>query len=267
MFLWNENCVRGKTSAKIEAMLRVFCEDWTGDESRVPVLSREEAHHLASVRRVRDGEPVEVLNGRGAVGRFAATVRGRRDVHLEIIEVKHVPAVPQQLQLLLGMPKPKVYASLLARATELGVGRITPLLTRHADSDFRKVADRAERWKAILVEAVKQSGNPWMPALDAPCELAKSMSHWDGAVGICAALQADAMAPSELFAQLRQLGSEGQELPQRLAIFIGPEGDFHADEYAFLRAAGVRFVGLGELVLRVETAATVLLGALRLQTF
>jgi 16S rRNA (uracil1498-N3)-methyltransferase len=237
-------------------MLRAYCATWSGEAGDVPQLSREEAHHLAVVRRLRKGEAFEVLNGRGAIGRCVATSIQRRSLEVALEDVRMVAALAPAVELLIALPKAKVFSSLLARMTELGVAAIRPLQTRHAEREHGDPASRMERWQGILIEALKQSGNPWLPQLHEPQALAEALAETSGSLRLCAALQADALAPGAVIREACEAAA--------VAICVGPEGDFHADEYAQLRNAGCRMVSLGDLVLRVETAATVLLGALRL---
>ncbi len=235
-------------------MLRVFCPQWDGGV-RLPPLAPEEAHHLFRVRRARPGEPVELLNGSGAVGHCRAGDGRGSELELESVNVVPPPAL--RVHLLVALPKGRTFPALLQKAVELGVSEITPLVTEHAEAVPDKAGAKLERWESILVEALKQSGNPWLPVLAPPLPLATALARGPAGLRLCAALQPDAVP----------LWSFLQSLPVRPAdaqVFVGPEGDFSPAEYARMRAAGCHFVSLGPLVLRVETAATLVAGALHL---
>ncbi|MGC9452234.1 MAG: RsmE family RNA methyltransferase [Oceanipulchritudo sp.] len=236
-------------------MLRVFCHHWDGGET-LPELDREERHHLFRVRRVRDGELVELLNGRGARARcrVAAAAGGGR---LAVESFQAIPSPALQVHLLVAVPKGKTFPAILQKAVELGVSRISPLLTEHAAVPAERADRKQERWQAILVEALKQSGNPWLPELGEPLRLDQALVPREGAQRLCGALQPDARPLWDLLE--RQLQPRGE-----MEVYIGPEGDFSQREYASLRAVGCHFASLGPLVLKVETAAALMVGTLAL---
>ena len=238
-------------------MLRAFCSAWEGG-GELPPLDKEETHHLVRVRRVRPGEAVEVLNGRGAVASCRVdSVDGRR-LSLAVAELHQNPAPRLRRHLLVALPKGKTFPALLHKAVELGVGEITPLVTEHAEVVTDRAESKRERWESILVEALKQSGNPWLPRLNHPCRLEEALAGSpSGVQRLCAALQPDARPLWSLLDQ--ELCPEGT-----IEVFVGPEGDFSETEYASLRDNGCRFASLGPLVLKVETAASLLMGVLGL---
>lgn len=236
-------------------MLRVYCHDWDGGP-QLPDLSAEERHHLVRVRRVRPGEVIELLNGRGTVGQARVERCDKQAIESSLLEVRQVPPPALQLRLSVALTKGKTFPALLQKAVELGAWQICPLATAHVAADAGRAEAKGERWEAVLVEALKQSGNPWLPTLFPVRSLAEHLA--DGFVGprLCAALQPDARPLWDLL---------GDPLSPRGALdcLIGPEGDFSAKEYAQLREAGCLFASLGPLVLRVETAASLLVGCLQ----
>lgn len=239
-------------------MLRVFCQSWDGGKA-LPALDDEEIHHLVRVRRVRAGEPVELLNGRGGIASCRVVEAGSKRVDLELLEVRKIAAPALQVQLLVALPKGKTFPAVLHKAVELGVSRITPLVTEHSEVPPSKAGQKQERWESILVEALKQSGNPWMPQLDPPTGLNDALKGTPDAQRLCAALQPDARPLWELLTSELNAEAEGT-----IQVYVGPEGDFSGGEYAVLREARCRFVSLGPVVLKVETAASLLAGTLSL---
>jgi 16S rRNA (uracil1498-N3)-methyltransferase len=239
-------------------MLRAYCSEWDGGEA-LPPLNREEVHHLVRVRRVRPGEAVEVLNGRGDVAhcRIDAVSPKTVDLGLEM-RTRHEPSRLRR-HLLVAFPKGKTLPVLLHKAVELGVDEITPLLTDNSEVQRDRAEQKKDRLEAVLIEALKQSGNPWMPLLNAPLPLDQALDRDIGLVQrLCAALQPEA---DPLWTVLQETLEQGT-----VEVFVGPEGDFSPDEYDKLRRAGCRFVTLGPLVLKVETAASLLMGAIGLRS-
>jgi 16S rRNA (uracil1498-N3)-methyltransferase len=235
-------------------MLRAYCSHWDGGET-LPELGRDEMHHLVRVRRVRVGEIVEILNGRGHVGRTRVETVDKRFAQLILERVDFVPASRLTVNLLVALPKGKTFPALLQKAVELGVAAITPLVTDHVEVAPSRASIKRDHWKSVLVEALKQSGNPWMPELHAPIDLKDYLTRETERQSLCAALQPDAQP-------LWKLLQEGLRPEGVIDVFVGPEGDFSDDEYARLRGAGCLFCSLGPLVLKVETAASLVVGAL-----
>jgi 16S rRNA (uracil1498-N3)-methyltransferase len=228
---------------------------WTPD--RID-LDESEVHHAIQVMRVRAGERLDVLDGQGRSARGILNVEGRRKAHVEPEEVRvHPPSPLASITLAPALCKPARWEWMLEKATELGLGRLLPIVTEHcvARPAAGKTQDKLQKWTAICMRACKQSHNPWLPEI--PGLL--SLSAWvadETDLRLAGAITEDA-APL------------GQVLPKydlkdgRVSVAIGPEGDFSTSEYEQMRGHGVHLVSLGGLVLRCETAALYILNSLR----
>ncbi|HVU36968.1 MAG TPA: RsmE family RNA methyltransferase [Opitutales bacterium] len=239
-------------------MLRVFHPaPWPAAGGAI-TLSTAESSHLVRVRRARVGESVEVLDGVGGVASATLAADNARAARLRLGQIILHPAPPPRV-LAVGLPKGDLFTEIVRQATELGATAVQPLLT--ARTEVRLAADRAEhkldRWRAAALEAGKQSGNPWLPEISAPVELAQWLKNLPAAksesLRLVAALTPDARPLAQCLSA---------SAPQRLLICIGPEGDFTPGEYAALQAASFQFVRLPGYVLRVETACVAALAAL-----
>ena len=151
-------------------------------------LDRDESHHALTVLRRHDRDPVTLVDGRGH--RLTARLAGKSGklAQLEILTVSfddREQAAPR-LCLACGVVKGRRWEWVLEKAVELGVHRITPLLTEHGVVEPRE--GRRERWLAILRAALKQSGRCWLPELDEPQAVAEFLAGrepgplWFGAV-------------------------------------------------------------------------------------
>src|SRR5215813_385740 len=136
-------------------------------------LAADEARHLRDVLRLKPGDEVYVFDGLGH--EFRSTVSNiKRDVAELRIDAEVEPAKPEsQLQLNLGVAllKGEKFDLVVQKATELGVQRITPLITRYADIHLRDQSDAAKRvarWQRIALEAAKQSGRSFVPEISLP---------------------------------------------------------------------------------------------------
>ncbi|HKJ89535.1 MAG TPA: RsmE family RNA methyltransferase, partial [Oceanipulchritudo sp.] len=113
-------------------MLRTYISEWDGGEM-LPRPGAAESHHLLRVRRARADEPVEVMNGRGAVARARVVHEGPSEARLIFLDRCQVDPPRLARHLLVALPKGKTFPSLLQKAVELGVSKITPLLTDHVE--------------------------------------------------------------------------------------------------------------------------------------
>src|ERR1041385_3913030 len=136
-------------------------------------LADDEARHLRDVLRLKPGDEVYVFDGHGH--EFLTTVSNiKRDVAELRINAEVDPAKPEsQLQLNLGVAllKGDKFDLVLQKATELGVIKLSPLITRHADIHLRDASDatkRVTRWQRIAIEAAKQSGRAFVPVITQP---------------------------------------------------------------------------------------------------
>jgi 16S rRNA (uracil1498-N3)-methyltransferase len=247
---------KSAASPFLKGMLRVYSSEWDGADA-LPELDREEVHHLVRVRRVRVGEKVEILNGKGSIGLAEVAHVENSNLQLRIHSIRKIPPPALQVHLLVAIPKGKTFPALLHKAVELGVSRITPLVTEYVEVPSERAGKKQDRWESVLIEALKQSGNPWMPNLAQPSALQACLAGESSIPRLCAALQPDARPLWHLLGDpLRQTGP--------IEVYVGPEGDFSQAEYDLLRAASCHFVSLGPLVLKVETAASLVVGALQL---
>src|SRR5436305_231966 len=138
-------------------------------------LSSEESHHLARVLRLRTGDEAFAFDGCGHEYRCRVAVAHAQQAQLEIVE-RLTNEVESSLDLTLGqaLAKGEKFDLIVQKATELGVRAIAPLVTANADvklSDER-AEKRAERWRRISLEALKQSGGRRLLDLRQPVTLA-----------------------------------------------------------------------------------------------
>lgn len=206
-------------------------------------LAKEEETHLFRILRARPGEQVQVLDGKGGIG----IAEVMEDKFLSLLEGRNAAKPPLQLILCCAAPRRQKLDTLFKQATELGVAEI------HLMQCARSVAkpEGSSRWPALLQEACKQSGNPFLPEV----HLHESLT---------AAL--NALAKHHLyFGAVTPPGTPFPAVPAAgTAVFLaGPEGGFTGEEEAQMIRAGAAGISLGPWVLRLETAAVAGLAALR----
>ncbi len=217
------------------------------------------ARHV-QVLRMQPGHTLTLFNGEG--GEFSAEVQhmGRSDVRVVVGEHRNVECEAAcQVHLAVGMPANERMDWLVEKATELGVHRITPLMTER--SVIRLTGERAEKkqahWQAVAASASEQCGRNRVPLIDAPerldAWLARQTAQADVVHGVLS-----------LHASTQPLTVMRANAAQKSWVLLnGPEGGLTDAEDAAARAKGFVALSLGERVLRAETAA---LGALALLT-
>ncbi len=219
------------------------------------------ARHV-QVLRMQPGHTLTLFNGEG--GEFMAEVQhmGRSEVHVLVGEHRSVECeAAVQVHLAVGMPANERMDWLVEKATELGVHRITPLMTER--SVIRLTGERAEKkqmhWQAVAASASEQCGRNRVPVIDTPerldAWLARQTTQTDVVHGVLS-----------LHASTRPLNALRDGVAASATSWVllnGPEGGLTDAEDAAARAKGFVALSLGERVLRAETAA---LGALALLT-
>ena len=207
-------------------------------------LAADEARHLRDVLRLEPGDEVYVFDGLGH--EFRATVSNvRRDVAELRIESEVEPAKPEShLQLNLGVAllKGEKFDLVVQKATELGVTKITPLITRYADIHLRDASDatkRVTRWQRIALEAAKQSGRAFVPEISLPVALEK----------------VDVAGIGVMFSERDGEALESLQGTSAITALVGSEGGWADEEIETARARGFHVVTLGGRILRAETAA------------
>jgi 16S rRNA (uracil1498-N3)-methyltransferase len=219
-------------------------------------LAGAEAHHALRVLRIQDGERVTVLDGAGATLDCEVTGRTRDTLALRVRERSSAAPLPCAITLLVGVPKGKIIESIIQKATELGVARIVPLLSERVITqlDAEGADAKAEKWQHVAIEALKQCGSPWLPRVEPPVTPAQFLARQEKCdLALVGCLEPGSRHPRVWFEQFL---AEHKKLPACVAVWVGPEGDFTAAEYAGIQKSGAHPITLGPLVLRVETAAT-----------
>lgn len=206
-------------------------------------LTGAEAHHLATVCRLRSGDPVCLFNGDGREYPAEVLEVNRRQVMLNVLRVETPRReLPFRLEVAAALPKGDRAQFLVEKLTELGVTAFVPLQTRRSVVHPREAKlEKLERW---VIEASKQCGRNQLMGME-------KMMEWEKYLG-----------RSDL-PRLRLVahpGETGEPWPvgQDAAVAVGPEGGFTEEEVQLARAAGWRPIGLGPRILRIETAAILL---------
>jgi 16S rRNA (uracil1498-N3)-methyltransferase len=210
--------------------------------AEIVALPEETARHIGQVLRMAAGDELILADGLGHMAACRITESGKKRVTVTVDAIESVPAPGVSLQLAIAFTRNTARNEwILEKATELGVQRITPLITARSS----KERIRPERWTAILVSAMLQSRQAWLPVLDAPA-----------ALGPVLAMPAQQRLIAHCMDDSARLGiSKALKPGLDTQMLIGPEGDFDRDEVTLANAAGAHAISLGPNRLRTETAA------------
>ena len=221
-------------------------------------------HHIRDVLRLGIGARILCCDGTGAeyVGTIVAECRTRRrSTHLTVTVEHRLTASSEGLSLWLaqGLFNASRFEWVVQKATELGVSRLSPLLTRH--SVVRLGAEQEEgrakqaRWQRIAQEAARQCRRATVPVIDPPQPFEPFIRALARDLFILMPTLAVAAIPlSEVLNDARTA--------REAVVLIGPEGDFSREEVALAQHHGARPISLGALTLRTETAAIAMLAIL-----
>ena len=218
-------------------------------------LDEGETHHCRDVLRLPVGSRVVVFDGKGTEAIAEIREFAGSETRLSVIQVTQTEPLRCAITLAQAIPKGKNMELIIQKATELGISRIVPLLSERTVIQLAEGEDgkRVEKWRQIVVEAAKQCGQNWLPAVDPPISLKKFFSEFDRyEAPLIASLQGDARSFKQVFLDFRE--QHGRR-PTSTLMLIGPEGDFTPAESALAKTAGCLPVSLGPIVLRTETAA------------
>lgn len=209
-----------------------------------PVLPKDAARHL-KVLRPEDGEKVELFDGLGNFRVYAwhgelkaesQTLFADRDV--------------RELTLFACVTKGSRWDWTIEKATELGVTRIVPVISERTIVRIPKDErhQKRERWLRIAEDAARQSDSKWLPEILEAVDFKDALPLVKQTQCLIGALTDPPSSP---------IGEKRGN-----AVFIGPEGDFTADELSQLMAIATP-VSFGATILRAETAAIFALSVLR----
>ncbi len=207
-------------------------------------LGRSQAHYLANVLRLKDGESVLVFNGRD--GEWSATIEAvRRAAVLRLGTRTRALTIATDLHYLFVPLKAARLDYMVQKAVEMGVSRLQPIFSRHGQVSRVNL----ERMRANAVEAAEQCGVLCLPEIGPPLELPRYIKVREPGRYL---VFCDEVA--EVANPIATLGVVPPRSP--LAVLNGPEGGFAEDERAaLLKLPNVVRLALGPRILRADTAA------------
>ena len=220
------------------------------DENQASFAENEFQHQIKVLRK-QNGDLLQFLDGQGVQyeGRITNIDNRKKWFQAEITETRQCqPQLP--LHLIVAMPKGGKFDSIIQKAVELGVTKITPLITERTEvriNAVKKISARAAHWQKTAIASIKQSGNPYLPEI---VELQTvTQLHLEPVTEDSKRVVFHPAA--ENISSLRELNLNKSNA---VTLALGPEGGFSEAEIKHLQTLSFLPVGLGKRILRLETA-------------
>jgi 16S rRNA (uracil1498-N3)-methyltransferase len=237
-----------------------YIPSYTPDQQEI-FLNEDNSRHVIQVLRMRPGEGLRLTDGKGALLDGVILDDHKKKCRVSIKAGTTEPPRTNQVTIAISPVKNTArFEWFLEKATEIGVSSIIPLICERTE----RQSIRTDRLRNILVSAMLQSQQAWLPTLTEPTPLPQLLSQTPtgpayiahlletprATASLASALPADRWRPSAL--GVRPASPNDNSL-----ILIGPEGDFSPKEVETALAAKLIPVSLGQNRLRTETAGIV----------
>jgi 16S rRNA (uracil1498-N3)-methyltransferase len=220
-----------------------YLSEYTPGQKTI-VLSEETSRHVIQVLRMRIGEMLQLTDGKGSLLTVTVTDDHKKKCTVEVKETVYTEAKKNKATIAISLLKnASRFEWFLEKATELGISEIIPVLSERTE----KQHFRHDRMKNILVSAMLQSQQVWLPELPEPQKLG---------VVIQSAGQEKKFVAHCIDGEKSELKKVVDTNTSQI-ILIGPEGDFSPEEVDLAISQNFLPVALGNTRLRTETAGII----------
>ena len=210
------------------------------EENSTNLLSKEHTHYVVNVMRLKRGSNINFFNSEGE-WKSEIVFLDKDRVEVKIIEKIKQPKGLSNIELAICLVKKNPMEIILQKATELGVRKITPIISERTEVKELNY-DRANK---IVIEATEQSNQLSPPKI---FEVTKLKDFLDNLDGTSKLLFADVNSTNNLNAETLKQGNP-------ISVLIGPEGDFSPSERdSILGNSNVTPFTISRNILRSDTA-------------
>jgi 16S rRNA (uracil1498-N3)-methyltransferase len=247
---------------------RLFVADALNAGAEV-ALEKPQAHYLRNVLRLHPGDAVLAFNGKDGEWRTTLAEQGKQTT-LSVSEPTRQQTRGRDLHYLFAPLKHERLDYMVQKAVELGVSRLQPVLTQHTQVTRVNI----DRMRANAIEAAEQCGVLSIPEIGEPMTFSRALTarkperllvfcDEDADVKDPVTALADARESPSAMLPLTMTGA-AEAGPQSIALLIGPEGGFAAEERdALLKQTNMVRLSLGPRILRADTAAVAALALIQ----
>ncbi len=221
---------------------RWIADDVSGDRA---FLRGDHAQHLATVLRAQIGQQFDIVTPDGVRSGKVSAIRPD-SVEFDLGEAIEEEAL-RPLVLALAVFKFDRMEWAIEKCTELGVSQIVPVIARRSDKHLVQAANkRGKRWERIAQQAAEQSRRTAPPRIATPIKCSELISQTNGARVV---LSEEKNQPP-MTGVLTEFSASDE-----LTLAVGPEGGWAEEELDMFNSSGWIATGLGNTILRAETAA------------
>lgn len=229
-------------------MRRFFINNQPADTNRI-TISGPEAHHLRNVLRLKTGDRIICLDGRGTEYEAELEQFGESEITARIVDRRGEPPDRCRITMAQGLLTGHKMDLVVQKATEMGIATLIPFTSRYC-TVREPAAAKAQRWQRIAREACKQCRRAREPEILSPLTWADCLAR---SVEYDLAVIFWERETEKTLSELRDLITSRQ--PSSLLFLVGPEGGFADEEIALALASKVLTIGMGRRILRAETAS------------
>jgi RNA methyltransferase, RsmE family len=210
--------------------------------SSMNTLDETNSKHVVTVLRMKKGEELLLTDGKGKKAQAIIIDEHRKKCVVQVTRIEETakpsPSITIGISLLKNTSRLEWF---MEKSTELGVTEIFPLICDHTEKEHIK----EERMQQILISAMLQSQQSWMPILHEPVEFTSIINHSSSIklIAYCGEVEKK---------HLKAIPANSDTI-----ILIGPEGDFSSKEFIAAIGKGYQPITLGDTRLRTETAGIV----------
>jgi len=216
-------------------------------------LSKEEAHYINKVMRIKNGKEIFIANGKGSLWK---AIKMKNDC-LEISQLKKPYLFQEKEIYLLGLavviPK-SGFDDILKMCTEIGIDFIQPLYSERQVNKNLNFTKKLLRWNSIIKEAVEQSERLWKPTILNVMDIIERLKSRQNHDRISISITRE-----DTRYDLNQWLRKQQEFENKKRVIfwnvIGPEGGWSSKEIDFFKKNYITFVKLSDTILRTSTAS------------
>lgn len=209
-----------------------------------------EFHHLVHVMRGRIDERIELVNGMGSLAVAKITALEKKKALIEVLETHYTPPPAGSTILAQAIPRPNRLDTIVEKGTELGMTSLW-LFPAQQGERASLTDHQLDRYKAMSIAAMKQSGRLYLPQIF----LKQSLATWVKPEGFL--LFGDFSTDAKPLASI----SKPADI-EEIVFFVGPESGFSVEEIDLLRNWHACGVTLHKNILRTDTAALTALALL-----
>ncbi|MCX8057743.1 MAG: 16S rRNA (uracil(1498)-N(3))-methyltransferase [Ignavibacteria bacterium] len=223
------------------------------ESSKIISISGEEVHHIVKVKRYKAGDRIFLTNGCGLISEVELIKVTKDYCEVSVLAIQKFEKAKREIIALFPLLRnPERFEFGIEKLTELGISEIIPFYSKRTLKKKLKL----ERAQKILISAIKQSINPFLPKLHEPLSLEDALNiNFRNDLILFGNIEGERLSVVVNKFNLKSF--------EKIFLLVGPEGDFSEEELVLLKSKNACPVNLSKNRLRSETALICLLAQLK----